>query len=55
MFLSKVPESIQSPVMTALFERLLKLVEKGEYSLEDFLQTQVKYITKEIDKVKSTM
>ncbi len=50
--LKVVPELVKKPVLTAMFERKLKEVEIGSGSLQDFLNTQQKFILQEISKAK---
>ena len=50
--LKVVPELVKNPVLTAMFERKLKDVEAGTGSLQDFLNTQQKFILQEITKAK---
>lgn len=52
-FVSILPESIKSPVLSAIFERILKDIECGKDSLESFIAKQQNFILKEMEKLKS--
>lgn len=41
---------VKSPVLTALFERMLKNVELGTMSLDDFVNKQVAFVTAQVQK-----
>lgn len=47
------PAQLKSPDLTAYFEALLKDVEKGERTLESFMNQQILFIHKLIDAVKA--
>ncbi len=44
---------VKSPVLTALFERMLKNVELGTMSLDDFVNKQVAFVTAQVQKANS--
>lgn len=44
-FLQVLPASVRSPSMTARFERVLKEVEAGRVSPDDFVQSQVNFVS----------
>lgn len=46
--LQKIPELVKNPVLTAIFERLLKDVETGKLSLNAFIDQQKAFIRKEL-------
>ena len=52
--LSLVSPLMANPVLTALFERYLKDVESGKMKLDEFLKTQIDFLTKEVIKGKSS-
>jgi len=45
-----LPEAVKSPVLTALYERLLKAIEQGEKPLDDFVQRQEAFVRAEVAK-----
>ncbi|ABX51870.1 DNA topoisomerase III (plasmid) [Shewanella baltica OS195] len=45
-----LPSMVKSPVLTALFERMLKSVEIGEMKLEDFIAKQESFIRDQVEK-----
>ncbi|AJE23501.1 DNA topoisomerase III [Azotobacter chroococcum] len=45
-----LPEVIRSPVLTALYERMLKKIEQGESSLADFMAKQEQFIRDQVAK-----
>ncbi len=49
--ISTIPAQFSSPVMTAIFERILKKIEEGTATSEEFLKMQIDTITREISKI----
>lgn len=45
-----LPTMVKSPVLTALFERMLKSVETGEMTLDEFVTKQETFIREQVDK-----
>jgi len=45
-----LPEAVKSPVLTALYERLLKAIEQGEKSLNEFVTHQETFVREEVTK-----
>ncbi|QIQ22527.1 DNA topoisomerase 3 [Zophobihabitans entericus] len=45
-----LPESVKSPVLTAIYERMLKGIAAGTFTEEEFLAKQVQYITDQVNK-----
>lgn len=45
-----LPEVVKSPVLTALYERVLQGIEKGSSSLNDFIQKQENFIKEQVIK-----
>lgn len=45
-----LPEVVKSPVLTALYERMLLGIEKGNNSLADFISKQESFIRDQVDK-----
>lgn len=53
--LSLVPEIVKNPILTAIFERKLKDVEKGNLSLDEFINSQKKFVLQEVNKQKKEL
>lgn len=49
-----LPESVKSPVMTAVFERTMQDIEQGNAKVNDFIAEQVKYVTQEVTAAKKS-
>lgn len=49
-----IPDKIKSPILTSLFESILKKIESGNAQIDDFINNQVDVIKLEISKVKAT-
>ena len=49
----QIPEKFKSPIMTAIFERILGKIETTSTGSAEFLKSQVDEISKEIAKIKS--
>lgn len=47
------PDELRKPDLTAYFEELLKQVEAGKLGMNDFLDRQLKFVTKLVDDIKS--
>lgn len=45
--------SVKSPAMTALFERIMKMIQAGEISVDDFVARQAALVTKEVSRLKT--
>jgi len=45
-----LPEAVKSPVLTALYERLLKAIEQGEKPLSEFVSRQEAFVRAEVAK-----
>ncbi|MCS8001702.1 DNA topoisomerase III [Pseudomonas aeruginosa] len=45
-----LPEVVRSPVLTALYERMLKKIEQGEGSFDDFMAKQEQFIREQVAK-----
>jgi len=45
-----LPEAVKSPVLTALYERLLKAIEQGEKPLDEFVARQEAFVRAEVAK-----
>jgi len=45
-----LPEAVKSPVLTALYERLLKAIEQGEKPLDEFVARQETFVRAEVTK-----
>lgn len=43
-----LPEAVRSPALTALYERVLKQVERGEVALEAFVQGQAAFVAERV-------
>lgn len=50
--ISVLPESVKSPILSAIFERSLKEIECGRESLENFTKQQENFILKELARLK---
>lgn len=48
--ISALPEVVRSPVLTALYERMLKGIELGEGQLDDFIKKQEDFIKDQVEK-----
>ena len=47
---STLPEAVVSPVLTAMYERQLKEIQNGSGDFEAFINTQVDYVTDQVNK-----
>lgn len=47
---SALPESVTSAVLTAQYERQLKEIQNGSGKLDEFLRTQIDYVSEQVDK-----
>lgn len=43
-----LPNSVKNPVLTAIYERMLKGIEQGEFSEDDFVKKQEEYIKEQV-------
>lgn len=50
---SVIHPSVKSPAMTAVFERIMKMIEAEELSVDDFLARQVALVTKEVIRLRT--
>jgi DNA topoisomerase-3 len=48
-----VPQAVRDPSLTALYERVLKHIEQGTASLDDFIAKQESFIRSEVSRTKS--
>ena len=48
-----VPQSVRDPSLTALYERVLKNIERGAARLDDFISKQEAFIREEVSRAKS--
>lgn len=53
MLYQAVPDQLRKPDLTAYFEELLKAIERGELELPEFMDHQVKYVSKLVEDIKS--
>ena len=53
-FLSKLPDIVKNPILTAVFESKLKDIEAGKLSLDSFEKEQKDFIRQQIPKILST-
>lgn len=47
-----LPDSVKNPVLTAIYERMLKGIENGTFTIEEFLTKQQSYIKEQVAKTK---
>lgn len=48
-----LPDSVKNPILTAIYERMLKGIENKTFTIEEFLIKQESYINEQVEKAKN--
>lgn len=48
-----LPDSVKNPILTAIYERMLKGIENGTFTIEEFLIKQKSYIEEQVEQANS--